>query len=225
MTAHCFRHRGVGLNTEKDRNGLKRDRKGPKRTEKDRKARNHILLTEKEGNCNCLPTYHNYFNYLPPHPPTFHSSTLPPVRPPSRPPTNPFSRSLPPIYLPTHVLTNSLVISLTVCLSFSLFACLANPIENDEKRQFSCPKCKQSHHINYPSTQPPNPPSLLACILASLSYNSPSFSVSSMWLRAFRSLFGPLRCLGRPGHRDILPLGPIERYLIRCWHSKDWLFI
>ena len=48
----------VGINTEKDRKGPKRtekDRKGTEKdrkgTEKDRKARNHLLFTEKEGEC------------------------------------------------------------------------------------------------------------------------------------------------------------------------------
>ena len=43
-----IRIKTVGINTEKDRKEPKRDRKG---TEKDRQARNHILFTEKEGEC------------------------------------------------------------------------------------------------------------------------------------------------------------------------------
>ena len=43
------KHRKGPKRTEKDRKGPKRDREGPKRTEKDRKGRTSLLFTEKEA--------------------------------------------------------------------------------------------------------------------------------------------------------------------------------
>ena len=57
MTGEKITFKAVGLNTEKDRKGPKRtekDRKGTKKdrkgTEKDRKGRTSLLFTEKEAN-------------------------------------------------------------------------------------------------------------------------------------------------------------------------------